>query len=617
MSLSSSLDPERFHDLLRLAAEAQPVDESVSALLKLVGEIAGASQSSMIVAQDGSWQSVGSTVPADGPGRGLLEQVSDRGEPAQSDNWTVAPLAGDKWLVCLLACRDITISLADFRLLASAAERVLQITHRLDLQQRRAQRLATMLNIANRWHNTLELEPLLDDMARAAVQLLDAERATIFLWDRSTKTLVGRPALGVDEGELRIPDTTGVVGRVVQSGQPERVAAIHAASEIDHSIGAKVQFETRNLVCVPLINHRGRVQGAFQLLNSLEGDFSSADERELTELAAHAASAIDNCRSFRRLVAPLHSAEEDGLFGHSPPITAVRDTIQRVAPSHLPVLLLGENGTGKEVASRLIHRLSPRRDQPFVAINCAAITESLLESELFGHEKGAFTDAHEARSGKLELADRGTLFLDEIGELPMASQAKLLRAIEEGVIIRVGGSHEISTDVRILAATNRDLPSMVRERSFREDLFFRLNVVTVQMPALRERPDDIVGLARHFLEEFAAVANRSVPELEKNALQRLRGHAWPGNVRELRNLMHRMVYLASGPTISEADLQLDAGDELPAAPLPLNEATKAFQVDYIERQIALAKGNMAEAARRLGLHRSNLYRKLGQLGMDD
>jgi Nif-specific regulatory protein len=255
-----------------------------------------------------------------------------------------------------------------------------------------------------------------------------------------------------------------------------------------------------------------------------------------------------------------------------------------------------------------------------VAVNCAALTETLLESELFGHEKGAFTDAHEARPGKFELASGGTLFLDEIGDLSPGGQAKLLRVIEEKVVVRVGGSRPIRTDARVIAATNQNLGRLVRERRFREDLFFRLNVVTLELPPLRERGADVPLLAEHFLSGFCAKARRRVPEFTAAARQRLLAHSWPGNVRELRNLMERLVYLQPADHIEAEDLAFSLTREPPptaALPLdlPLSEATRRFQMQRIEQRIEAARGNMTEAAEGLGMHRTNLYRKMRQLGM--
>jgi Nif-specific regulatory protein len=254
-------------------------------------------------------------------------------------------------------------------------------------------------------------------------------------------------------------------------------------------------------------------------------------------------------------------------------------------------------------------------------VNCAALTETLLESELFGHEKGAFTDAHEARAGKFELASGGTLFLDEIGDMSLAGQAKLLRVLEEKTIVRVGGSKPIHTDVRVLAATNQKLAELVRAKRFREDLYFRLNVVSLELPPLRDRGDDIMLLAEHFLKEFSRRAGRRTPKFTAAARKRLESHTWPGNVRELRNLMERLAYLSAGDRVEAEELAFilsptSAAPSVVGAGLALSDATDEFQRKYIQQSIDRSRGNVSQAARNLGVHRSNLYRKMRQLGME-
>src|SRR5690606_29071828 len=256
-----------------------------------------------------------------------------------------------------------------------------------------------------------------------------------------------------------------------------------------------------------------------------------------------------------------------------------------------------------------------------VAVNCAALTETLLESELFGHEKGAFTDAHDTRPGKFELADGGTLFLDEIGDMSPGGQAKLLRVLEQKVITRVGGSQVIPINVRIVAATNANLTEKVRKKQFREDLYYRLSVVTLDIPPLRDRPEDVQALSDFFLAQFCRQANRKPMTISAEARRRLQAHAWPGNVRELRNLMERIAFLAPGDTVQEDDLAFILAPETDpleslSADTGLSEATNLFQQEYIRKAIKRVRGNMSEAARLLGLHRSNLYRKMRQLGME-
>ena len=493
-------------------------------------------------------------------------------------------------------------------------------------QHARIHRLEAILEIASQWSKTSEMEPLLKQMAEAATRLLAADRASIFLWDRPNHMLVGRPALGVAGGELRIPDNSGVVGQVIQTGLPRRASTHSADSEINRQVDRQLGYQTHTLVCVPLRGIQGELFGAFEVINKLSGDFTVDDETALTELASHAAIALENTQQLAELLSTHRhiveqAAEGVQLIGKSPAIEALRSTIRRVANTELAILILGENGTGKEVVSQSIHYLSPRREQPFIAVNCAAITETLLESELFGHEKGAFTDAHEARQGKFELAAGGTLFLDEIGDLSLSGQGKLLRVLEEKVVVRVGGSKPIHTDARVIAATNQNLAEMVRQRRFRQDLYFRLNVVTLELPPLVERGEDVLLLAEHFLNDFCHRAHRKLLTLSAGARRRLEQHLWPGNVRELRNLMERLAYLLPGDTIEAEDLAfiLSPAGQSPAfvAPdLPLSEATDRFQIEYIKKAIERAKENMSLAAERLGLHRSNLYRKMRQLGMN-
>jgi Nif-specific regulatory protein len=494
-------------------------------------------------------------------------------------------------------------------------------------QVRRIRRLETILGIASQWYRTREIGPLLDQMAEAATKLLDADRASIFLWDRANHCLIGRPALGVKGGELRIADDRGVVGRVLQSGQPERVDGAAQPNAIDHSVDAQLHYHTQTLLCVPLQTTSGERFGVFELINKRDsGKFTADDQEALSELAAHAAVALENAQDRQKLIATNRqiadqAAEGVRLMGECPEIQSLRAIIRRVADTDLAVLVNGENGTGKEVVAQSIHYLSRRRGQPFIALNCAAIPETLAESELFGHEKGAFTDAHESRPGKFELASGGTLFLDEIGDLSLNCQAKLLRVLEEKVMVRVGGSAPIATDARVLAATNQKLAEMVQQKRFREDLYFRLNVVTLDLLPLRQRGGDILLLAEYFLEDFCRRARRKMPELSAAARKRLSEHAWPGNVRELRNLMERLAYLTIGDRIEADDFAFILSprgrstrvDDLGQS---LADATAHFQSDYIRRTIEQLGGNMSRAAERLGLHRSNLYRKMRQLGMD-
>lgn len=491
-------------------------------------------------------------------------------------------------------------------------------------QRLRVERLQAVLEVAGHWNQHQQVESLLTDMAQAAARLLDADRASIFLWDRGTRSLVARPALGVKNDELRIPDNAGIVGQVIHSGEPMRVDASRGQELINREVDTLLDYHTRTLLCVPLRSRRGEVLGAFETINKRHGAFTEEDLATLIELAAQASVALENTRERQALLVSrqLNAQAVSGaqLIGHSPAIEALRATIRRVAATDLVVMVLGENGTGKEVVSQSIHYLSRRREQPFVAINCASLSESLLESELFGHEKGAFTDAHESRAGKFELASGGTLFLDEIGDLSQGGQSKLLRVLEEKLVVRVGGSKPIHTDARVIAATNQDLAAMVGDKKFRQDLYFRLNVVTLHIPPLRERIEDIQLLTEYFLDDFCKKARRAPQQLSEAARARLLAHSWPGNVRELRNVMERLAYLSPSEVIEADDPALMflpiGGQQVPiAGEQPLADATDRFQMHYIKQAIDRSRGNMRRAAELLGVHRSNLYRKMRQLGM--
>lgn len=327
----------------------------------------------------------------------------------------------------------------------------------------------------------------------------------------------------------------------------------------------------------------------------------------------------EEVKRLRSVVAASGSMSE--LVGESPSLRAVKDLIARVAPSETTVLITGESGTGKEVAARALHRLSRRADRPFVAINCAAVPETLVESELFGHARGAFTDARVARSGLLVQAHGGTLFLDEIGELPLSAQAKLLRALQERAVRPVGADSEVPIDVRLVTATNRDLERAIEERRFREDLFFRIHVVPLQLPPLRARGGDVLMLAQHFLRDFAVRSGKAVTGINPAAAELLLSYQWPGNVRELMNGIEHAVALARYEQLTPEDLphrvrtykrsHIIVAGENPSEMVPLEEVERR----YILRVLESTGGNKRMAARVLGLDRKTLYRKLERYGV--
>ena len=317
----------------------------------------------------------------------------------------------------------------------------------------------------------------------------------------------------------------------------------------------------------------------------------------------------------RRLLELAPRSPVDGIVAASPQMARALRTVEKIAPTDVAVLLLGESGTGKEVLAQAIHRLSPRAKKPFVAINCAAIPETLLESELFGHEKGAFTGAVKQTIGKIENAHGGTLFLDEIGDVPLPMQVKLLRFLQDQVVERIGGHRPIQVDVRIVCATNQNLDELMANGKFREDLYYRLNEVPMVIPPLRDREGDAILLATYFLKKFNGQFNRKLKGFASDALAAIATHPWRGNVRELENRVKRAVVMADGAAISATDLELAAA-ELPNGSLDLREARARAERGVVQMALAQTNGNLSRASKLLGISRPTLYGLLEGLGLE-
>jgi len=320
-------------------------------------------------------------------------------------------------------------------------------------------------------------------------------------------------------------------------------------------------------------------------------------------------------REYRELQQGQRSDVFEDMLGTSPQMQSVFAFIRKVAGTNVPVLLLGESGTGKEMAAAAIHHRSARKDGPFVAINCNAIPENLLESELFGHEKGAFTGAHVQRKGLLETAGGGTLFLDEIGELPPAIQVKLLRFLQEQRLQRVGGRQEIQVDTRLVAATNADLKELIDSGKFREDLYFRLAVVTIRLLPLRERGEDIVFLAREFLQRYAAQNGRRKLVFAPDALRAIARYSWPGNVRELQNRVKRGVIMTNGSRLTGKDLELGQEQDVASSATSLKQAREQVEREMIQQALKKNSGRITSAAADLGISRPTLYELMEKLGI--
>jgi Nif-specific regulatory protein len=616
-----------FVKLIDLALTSGSQSDFLGSALEQINQRTGATGSVLVQGIKGQWRVIAHAGEGDGLPADLLAETLDAETCKQDDGWTAAMLLKPNKSSHVLAC-DALVEPTEFDAMTAAVGLAFESFRRRTSDSRRAERLSAILDMTVHWNQSRETDELLEQIAQTSTRLLGSERATIFLPDQAGTSLVGKPALGVESGEIRIPINAGVVGQVMTTGKPARVDEDISAEQqqIHRDVDEELGFQTRTILCVPMKDSEGKTIGAFELINRLEGNFNDEDETALCELAAHAAVAIGNTQHVEQLVTSkktvaAQAAGQVQMIGQCAAIEKLKSTIERVAGTDLVILITGENGTGKEVVAQMIHYLSERADEVLVAVNCAAISENLLESELFGHEKGAFTDAHQAREGKFELANNGTLFLDEIGDMSLDGQSKLLRVLEEKKVVRVGGSVPIPTNARVVAATNQDLADLISEKKFRQDLYFRLNVVPIELPPLRDRGDDILLLAGHFLGEFCAKARRETPTLSAAAQKRLLGHSWPGNIRELRNMMERLAYLTDGKKIDATDLDFvtspSGGDSAIPMDLALTEATRQFQVDYIKRHIDRARGNMTDAASKMGLHRSNLYRKMKQLGMGD
>jgi DNA-binding NtrC family response regulator len=474
-------------------------------------------------------------------------------------------------------------------------------------------RLETLYDVSRSLTAARDEKILLEEILARAVPVLDAARgfAAAFEDAEGSGTVA---SLGVEPE----PDPLAI------SSDPFVLDLARAKTALSRGEETVLGRAVESVAGVPLLGG-GRVLGVLVVLDrEARGpdapSFDEEDRRFLVSLAGLVAPTLDAARRFRALAADLDRLREENrslkgslgvdeiLVGDSPAMRRAKELVARAAASRVNVLVTGESGTGKELAAKLLHAGSPRREGPFLALNCAAVPESLLESELFGIERGVATGV-EARLGKFELASGGTIFLDEIGDTPLAIQAKLLRVLQEREIERLGGRTKVPVDVRVVSATHQDLPAEIRAGRFREDLFYRLRVVEIRMPALRERREDIPRLAGHFLARITARDGRRAPSLSRDAVKALLDYPFPGNVRELENLLEGAAALVSGDTIEAADLQFgiakESVDELRLTSVDLRNVENA----HIRRVLAQVKGNKSRAAKLLGVSRRTLYRK--------
>lgn len=489
-----------------------------------------------------------------------------------------------------------------------------------------ARDLSALMKVSTTINAIRGLEELQKRLLELLFEVVPAERGAILLTSEVEAEDFG-PMFGLDRDgnlDVSIKISRTIVGRVIGNGVAILTNELAGVEAIER-VASLEATRTNALLCVPL-KMLERTLGVIYLDTSEPFARFDNDHLQLVSaIAGIAAVAIENARHVewlegenQRLRADIEI--EHNMIGESPSMRQVYQFIAKVAPTDSTVLISGESGTGKELAARAIHRNSKRADKPFMAVNCAALTESLLESELFGHEKGAFTGALTQKKGRLEVADTGTVFLDEIGELSPALQVKLLRVLQEREFERVGGTRTIKIDIRLVTATNKDLEAAIADGGFRKDLYYRLNVVKLEMPSLRQRPEDIPLLASYFAVKYADKCNRRVTGVSPAASARLVNYDWPGNVRELENAIERAVVLGSTEQLLAEDLPEAVIESEGPADSPLakyHEAVAETKKQIIISAMDQAKGSYTEAAKLLGVHPNYLHRLIRNLNLKD
>jgi Nif-specific regulatory protein len=480
---------------------------------------------------------------------------------------------------------------------------------------------------------SLDLRDIVSPVLEALSRRMNMQYGTLTLLNRNTGDILIEAAHGLTARQarrVRYRLGEGVTGRVVQSGRPAVIARTGESEEfLDRT--QRGRHADTSFICVPILVGQ-EVVGALSVDQPTKTETELADDvRLLTIVASMIAQAVKLRRQAQeehdRLEAENARLKDElrerfrpaNILGNSHEMGLVYDQIAQVSRSPATVLILGETGTGKELVAHAIHYNSDRASRPFVKVHCAALPEAIIESELFGHEKGAFTGADRERQGRFELADGGTIFLDEIGEISASLQIKLLRVLQEREFERVGGVRSLKVNVRVIAATNRDLPQMVREGKFREDLFYRLHVFPIYVPPLRKRKSDVVLLADHFLEKYAKAAGKGVRRLSSAAIDMLMSYHWPGNVRELENCLERAVLVAEGDVIHPHHLPATLQTaEATGSPVTgdLQAMVEAYERDLIVDALKSSRGNMAAAARSLGSTPRIIGYKVHQLGID-
>lgn len=522
----------------------------------------------------------------------------------------------------------------DLAAIAQALEGQKNISSLLDPDQGK-ERLSLLLEASRRLSRVLNLDQLLDVTMDSVLSLTRAERGFLMLYEGAVlkfRVIRNQNSQNWEGDDFQISHT--ITQQVIDSGQPLWVK--DASHDANYSQSASIaDLKLRSCMCVPLFSgqadHRKMLGVIYVDSQQIHESFSLQDLDLFAALAAQAAISIENAElvgnisrlekekreQLERENISLQKLLEDRgeLLGQCPAMEKVFSLVRRVSGSEVNLLLLGESGTGKTLVARAVHQLSQRKEKPFIVIDCGSIPENLLESELFGYEKGAFTGAFSRRQGKFELADGGTVFLDEIGEMPTALQTKLLRVIQEGVVEHIGGKETIKVDLRIIAATSRDLERDIQHGRFRKDLYYRLNVITIHLPPMREREGDALLLAGFFLEKYSAKHRKQIAGLSSTAKAALMSYGWPGNVRELEHKIERAVIMCDGREIAPAHLELEPAYFEPNLSSGLNGAKAEIENRMVAQALSLNNGDITAAAKQMGVTRQQIYRIMKRHGL--
>ncbi|MFQ3619915.1 MAG: sigma-54-dependent Fis family transcriptional regulator [Spirochaetales bacterium] len=472
-----------------------------------------------------------------------------------------------------------------------------------------------------------DVRALLTEILESATRLVDGEASSLLLLDKESNKLFFEIALGPKGPEVKkfsLNMGEGIAGWVAEHKTSLIVNDVGEDPRFFADVSKKIGFPTLSILATPM-HVKGECVGVIEIINKKNGKpFNQEDLEWLEIFSTQASLALQNARNYQRVREEVdllrdRVSVETGYHTFIAESKVIRDKLElvkRIAPTDSSVLILGESGVGKELFAEQLHLYSPRRNRPLIRVNCAALPEHLLESELFGHVKGAFTDATQDRRGRFELADGGTIFLDEIGDLPLSIQAKLLRILQSKTFEKVGGAETLTVDVRIIAATNKDIEAAVEKGTFRKDLFYRLNVLPLYIPPLRQRREDIVALANFFLKKFNRETKKQVKGFSDRAMEMLLSYSWPGNVRELENTVERAVVITKEEVIGPQDLLLPMEQENRPESYegkPFKDALLSFKKSFLTHTLQQHNWNQTEVARRLGIQRTYLSKLIKDL----